>query len=284
MAKSSKSRSGPSAASQAKVPGTQAESPNTHISDRDIVQSLERGMAVLRSFNRERSSQTLDEVAASSGLSRSAARRLLLTLADSGLIFYDGKLFSPAPHLLDLGYAQQAMLSLSDVAEPHCRELSAKLGRIVSLARLEGANVHYLLRIGVPRSLHLTLTAGGQIPAYIPMVGRIQLAELPSEQVAQLLSTREAQDYLSSTPSAGASYVSELHLAKERGWCAGQGVLEDGLAAIAVPVRDHIGNVVSGLSVTTHTDRPREELAAALPSLLDTAERIRADLFPPHLP
>ncbi len=50
----------------------------------EFVRSLERGLSVIRAFNSEHSELTLSGVAKITGLTRAAARRFLLTLADLG--------------------------------------------------------------------------------------------------------------------------------------------------------------------------------------------------------
>jgi hypothetical protein len=52
--------------------------------NRDYVQSLERGLAVIKAFGPEQSTLTLAEAAAKTGLTRAATRRFLLTLAKLG--------------------------------------------------------------------------------------------------------------------------------------------------------------------------------------------------------
>src|SRR3712207_1958408 len=93
-------------------------------SERDVVQSLARGLAVVRAFDAGHPALTLDEAAARTGFSRSATRRLLRTLMAAGLADFDGRFFRLAPGLLDLGYAQQSILDLPDVARPHAQALS----------------------------------------------------------------------------------------------------------------------------------------------------------------
>ena len=46
----------------------------------DFVQSLDRGLAVIRAFGPDRERLSLSEVARATGLTRAAARRFLLTL------------------------------------------------------------------------------------------------------------------------------------------------------------------------------------------------------------
>ena len=50
----------------------------------DFVQSFARGLAVIEAFDREHAAMTLSEVARRAGLTRAAARRLLLTLCELG--------------------------------------------------------------------------------------------------------------------------------------------------------------------------------------------------------
>src|SRR5581483_5047805 len=69
----------------------------------DFVQSLERGFAVIRSFAGERTALTLSEVATATGLTRAAARRFLLTLAELGYVAADGRSFRLTPRVLELG-------------------------------------------------------------------------------------------------------------------------------------------------------------------------------------
>src|SRR5919199_598179 len=77
-----------------------------------FVQSLERGLAVIRAFSAERPQLTLSEVARATGLDRAAARRFLLTLADLGYVHSDGRSFMLAPRVLELGYAYLSSISL----------------------------------------------------------------------------------------------------------------------------------------------------------------------------
>src|SRR6266480_2008560 len=62
--------------------------------DGDFVQSLERGLSVIRAFDAEHSKLTLSEVATSTGLSRAEARRFLRTLVQLGYMRSDGSRFS----------------------------------------------------------------------------------------------------------------------------------------------------------------------------------------------
>ena len=63
----------------------------------DFVQSLDRGLAVIRAFGPDRERLSLSEVARATGLTRAAARRFLLTLVKLGYVRSDGREFSLRP-------------------------------------------------------------------------------------------------------------------------------------------------------------------------------------------
>src|SRR6202167_6157113 len=89
----------------------------------EFVQSLERGLSVIRAFDAEHTRLTLSEVAAATGLSRAAARRFLHTLVHLGYMHNNNGRFSLRPRILELGYAYLPSLTLPEVAMPHLEEL-----------------------------------------------------------------------------------------------------------------------------------------------------------------
>jgi hypothetical protein len=64
------------------------------VRDADFIQSLERGLSVIRAFDAEHPKLSLIEVAVRTGLSRAAARRFLHTLVDLGYMRLEGSQFS----------------------------------------------------------------------------------------------------------------------------------------------------------------------------------------------
>jgi IclR family pca regulon transcriptional regulator len=110
------------------------------------VRSFERGLAVIRSFDAEHPERTLSEVADACGLTRAAARRLLLTLLDLGYVHQDGRLFRLTPRVLELGYSYLAGITLPQIAEPHLEQLVEQVRESSSLCVLDGDDVVYVAR------------------------------------------------------------------------------------------------------------------------------------------
>lgn len=62
----------------------QMKGPSVSENDRDYIQSIERGFAVLMAFDEKNPNPSLADLAAETGLSRPAVRRILLTLQKLG--------------------------------------------------------------------------------------------------------------------------------------------------------------------------------------------------------
>jgi IclR family pca regulon transcriptional regulator len=121
----------------AEVPVRQAIMSATKSRNSDFVQSLERGLAVIRAFDAEHRELALSDVARATGLTRAAARRFLLTLVKLGYVnFADGR-FSLRPRVLELGYAYLSSLTLPEVAQPHMEALVAKVNESSSISVLD---------------------------------------------------------------------------------------------------------------------------------------------------
>src|SRR5438874_13576699 len=90
----------------------------------DYNQSLDRGLQVLRAFNRERPRCTLSQVAAQIGSSRAVAPRSLLTLQHLGYAAAQDRHFFLTPHVLALGYTYLSSLDLTELAHATMERLS----------------------------------------------------------------------------------------------------------------------------------------------------------------
>src|SRR4051812_30633825 len=156
-----------------------------------FVQSLERGLAVIRAFDAHHRELTLSEVARATDLTRAAARRFLLTLADLGYVRTDGRRFALSPRVLELGYAYLSSLSLPEVAEPHLERLVAEVRESSSVCVLDGDAVVYVARVPTSRIMTVSINLGTRFPAYATSMGRVLLAVLPAEELERYLARVE---------------------------------------------------------------------------------------------
>jgi IclR family pca regulon transcriptional regulator len=245
-----------------------------------FVQSLDRGLAVIRAFDRDHSRLTLSDVARRADLSRAAARRFLLTLERIGYVRVDGREFSLRPRVLELGYAYMSGLTLAEVAQPHVEAFVAGVHESSSLCVLDGDEVVYVVRVPTRRIMSVVIAVGTRFPAYATSMGRVLLAALPEDQLESYLSRVQMQPLGPQTITDPDQLHAELVQVQQQGFALVDEELEEGLRSAAAPVRNAQGDVVAALNVSVHTSRTsmkrlRDEF---LPPLLATAQQISAEL------
>jgi IclR family pca regulon transcriptional regulator len=244
------------------------------------VQSLERGLAVIRAFDAHHAELTLSEVARICDLTRAAARRFLLTLTDLGYVRTDGRLFSLTPRVLELGYSFLSSLSLPEVALPHLERLVAEVHESSSVSVLDGDDVVYVARVPTRRIMTVAINVGTRFPAYATSMGRVLVANLPGDQVGAYLKRVRLERLTDRTITTVAALGTELDRVREQGYAIVDQELEEGLRSMAAPLRDRSGSVSAAVNVSVHASRTSVAAMRAklLPPLLAAAERITADL------
>jgi IclR family transcriptional regulator, pca regulon regulatory protein len=244
------------------------------------VQSLVRGLSVIRTFNADRPRQTLAQVAEATGLARATARRFLHTLVTIGYAATDGTTFWLTPRVLELGYSYMSGLGLPAIAQPRLEELSRRIGESSSLSVLDGADIVYVNRVPVRRIMTVSITIGTRFPAYATSMGRVILAGLPADQLEDYLATTEFRAFTPATIADAEALRAELARIREQGFAIVDQELEPGLRSLAAPVHSPSGRVVAAVNVSTQTVvHNLDDLHnSILPALLSTAELISADL------
>ena len=245
----------------------------------DFVQSLDRGLAVIRAFGPDRERLSLSEVARATGLTRAAARRFLLTLVKLGYVRNDGREFSLRPRVLELGYAYLSGLALPEVAAPHMEELVARLHESSSISVLDGGQIVYVVRVPTKRIMTVAISVGTRFPAYATSMGRVLLAQLSDDELERYLAEATFERLTSRTVTNPARLRTIVRDAARQGYAIVDQELEEGLRAVAAPIR---GADVGSAAINVSAHASRVSMGAMrgqiLPALLETARQIEADL------
>jgi IclR family transcriptional regulator, pca regulon regulatory protein len=261
------------------APGTAADgSPAARNSE--FVQSLDRGLAVIRAFGPDRERLSLSEVARATGLTRAAARRFLLTLVKLGYVRNDGREFSLRPRVLELGYAYLSGLALPEVAAPHLEELVAKLHESSSISVLDGHHIVYVVRVPTKRIMTVAISVGTRFPAFATSMGRVLLAAMPDDQFERYLGEAKFEPFTARTVTDPDRLRAIVREVAREGYAIVDQELEEGLRAVAAPIRGGADVGTAAINVSAHASRVsmaamRSEI---LPALLETARQIEADL------
>lgn len=244
------------------------------------VQSLARGLAVIRAFDANHPSQTLSDVARTTGLTRAAARRFLLTLVDLGYVANDGKRFSLTPRVLELGYAYLSGQTLPEVAQPHLERLVAAVKESSSVSVLDGDDIVYVARVATSRIMTVAITVGTRFPAYCTSMGRVMLSGLSDGELRQRLAGAPLRTFTPRTVTDRDALAARIQAVGEQGFALVDQELEEGLRSIAVPIRGRDGRVKAAMNVSANSNRTSLEQMTGtfLGPLRGAAAAVEADL------
>ncbi|WP_354642405.1 IclR family transcriptional regulator [Kitasatospora camelliae] len=243
-------------------------------------QTVDRALTILASLGDGPAS--LEQAAATIGVHKSTALRLLRTLQEHGFVTRQSDhRYRLGGRLLSL--AQQALdgIDVRQVAAPYLASLNERYGHSVHLSVLEDGEVLYLDRVesrypdrpaGRPGS---AARIGRRAPAAATAAGKVLLASLPEDRLAAFVA---AQDFPAHTPRAirtAEEFLAELAEVRRRGWAVDQAEYLSTVNCIAAPIAGSEGAAIAACSISAPPWAASvAELSRLLPELLCTVEAI----------
>ncbi|TFC62454.1 IclR family transcriptional regulator [Cryobacterium sp. TMT2-15-1] len=226
------------------------------------VPAAQSTLRILSHLATQRGPVPASQIATALGLPRSSVYDLLAVLADQGFVVH-----LPEEQRYGLGLAAFELSSgfsrqqpLSHLGRPLVAALVDRLGESAHLVVLHGRDVIYLVEERAPRRPSLVTDVGVRLPSHLTASGRALLAALPAAQLRALYPnaaafvTRHGRG-----PRTRAELRTLLEQVRRDGYALEDGEITEGMASVAVAVRDHAGWPAAGIAVTF----PRERIAEA---------------------
>jgi DNA-binding IclR family transcriptional regulator len=239
------------------------------------VQSVDRAVAVLEILARD-GEAGVTEVARELGVHKSTASRLLAALDRRELVSQDtarGR-FRLGVGLVRLAGAAARRLDVVQESRPVCRALARQVGETVNLAVLSGRDALYLDQVAGPAALSPHNWAGQRIPLHATSDGKVLLAYLPPAGVAEHL-VPPLRRFTEHTITTLAEFPKVLSEARRRGYATAVDELEEGLTAVAAPVRNAEGTVIASISASGPSFRMP---ADRIPDLVSSVRRAASEV------
>ena len=248
---------------------------------RSTVRSVERAIRILKSFSAEEPELGVGELSRRLGLPKSTVFRLLNTLEAGGLVSRNPETgrYRLGVDLIGLADSVTTYTNLRHVARPHLRRLANALQETVSLSvidRSEAVNVEQFVPPG--RLIMRVGWVGRRMPVHAVAAGRAIIAFWPAEKAAQILDG-ELEALTPHTITDPQHLYTELAHIRERGYATAFEELEEGLNALAAPVRNHEGEVIASISVSGPAYRlTRERIHEVAAQVIETAREISREM------
>ncbi len=268
----------------------------------EAVTPLMRGISVLRLLTEAGGTAAVSELERASGLARSTVDRITATLARMGYVRLDGRDAVLAPRLMELGNAYLAALRLPALLDAHADALADELDESVSLAVADRDGIRFIHQATRRRAMSLSFRIGDLLPAERTAPGPLFATEWDETDWARWRERRAAdpEDHgFPAVPPRSAPYAtpdvapyatpdsvakeiddfeSRVAAAADQGWALDDQLIEPGLVAVSMPVRQADGRIACVVNVVSHTSRHnaddlRQTLLPRLRTAVATMER-----------
>jgi len=223
------------------------------------VQSVERAIAILKSFSVDKPERGVGELSRELGLHKSTVSRLMTTLERGGLLTRspETQRYRLGIDLIGLAAQVAGYMDVREVARPHLRRVADECQESVNLVVLDtpagsrerSAQVVNLEQFVPPsRQVKNIGRVGRRMAPHCTAAGKVLLAHLAPEDRKQVLPAR-LESFTAHTITTRDDLLEELARVREQGYATVQEELEEGLNAVAAPIRDHTGSVVAAASI-----------------------------------
>lgn len=236
------------------------------------VQSVERVFDLLSVIAASGGRTTLSELAAAVDLPVPTIHRLLKTLLGVGAVRQlPDRCYALGPELARLG--EVAGRQLGALVRPHLHMLVEQLGESANVATLDGNMVVYVDQVPSPHQMRMFTEVGRRAHTHDTGAGKALLAQLPMEQVRQIIDTAGLPPHTEHSIRSFAALGDELARIRERGYSVDEQEQELGVRCFATAVPD--SPTPLAISVSGPTSRVDEDFAErAVPLLRRCAEQI----------
>ena len=190
----------------------------------------EKGLAILEAFDDQHARMTPTQAAARTGLTRTAARRYLLTLAHLGYVQTDGKLFNLTPRVLRMGWSYFESARLPRIVQPYLQQLSALIHESVYVSVLDDWDLVIIARNGSTRVMTTGFVLGARVPAALMSGGIAMLAYMDEESVRGWLDATEFKPFTPLTITDKEKLYEKIRQARVDGYRLDRAAIADGRA------------------------------------------------------
>lgn len=262
----------PSAVPEATPGGETSPSPESA----DLVnKSVVKATVLLSELGRHRQGITATEIAQAVGLTRPTAFRLLLSLEQTGFVDRIDNRYMLGWQMARLGRLADPYTGAVARIQPIMDEYAERFNETFTFVMVRGESDHQVIaEASGSRYLQTNQYLGGTYPLHASATGKLILAELSDDKVAEVL-PEKLESYTSRTLTNLDALLQELHHIREQGYSVIEDELEEGLFAAGCPVRDPAGELIGILTINGPTQRFKsDQLPHTIDQLRQAADEI----------
>jgi IclR family pca regulon transcriptional regulator len=250
---------------------------NLAIQPEDRIVGLQKGLRIIESFNENLPKPTIADVARTNEITRSAARRHLLTLAEMGYIETDGKHYWLSTKVLNFANAYLKSSKLPRILNPFLQRITMNVGETAQASVLENDEVVYIAKNSPTKVINAGWDIGKRMNPFLVTAGLVMLANISDQKFKKLLEKYDPKPFTPHTMIDKKQIEAFIENIKTQGYAITSQQYELGVIGAAVPLRDRNGNLLGAISVTAPMARMTvEEIKnKVIPVLTDCSQILR---------
>jgi DNA-binding IclR family transcriptional regulator len=244
------------------------------------VRVLDRAMQILSCFDNSNPERGVSEIAQIVGLHKATTHRIVVTLLNGGYLerAADGERYRLGLRLAEMGLTVMRRLDFRREAIPHMHALQERFGETCDLSVFSRGEVLYLEVVQSRHALRIASRPGQRMPVHCTASGKVLLAFLPDKDLAQSL-REPLRRSTANTVISQERIMEQLEEIRAQGYAIDDGEFEEGVRALAAPIRDNTGKVVAALGMPGPAARMDAQfIAEVAPALVAAANDISAHM------
>ncbi|MDE2209101.1 MAG: helix-turn-helix domain-containing protein [Betaproteobacteria bacterium] len=241
------------------------------------VQSLTRGLSILRCLARTEGGLTLTDIAQRVQLPTSTTHRLLSTLEKMGYVYQAGDLALWYVGIEAFAVGSSFLSNRDFVAQSHAymRRLMEQAGETTNLAILDGTEAVFIDQVQCRETMRTIVKLGSRVPLHASGVGKAIFASLPDDQIDAMLKVRGLPRITEHTITSPETMWASIRVIRQRGWSFDDEEHLPGTRCVAAPFYDEHAEPLGAISIAGPTSRlPDDRIKQLGPLVSHIAEEI----------
>lgn len=247
----------------------------------ETIKMLDNALMILDALRVGSKKLGVNEIAKQCGINPSTAFRILKTLEVNGWVFQcgDGKYISGQKLSFVLS-SDNLYLALKEVALPIMEKRTAEFGCAMNLMVRDGVNCYILQQSKVNDLFDFVPRLYAPLPIYACACGKILMSELPIAVADDIIQSCNMVKFTPNTLSDPEAFWQEIRTVAKQGYAVDDRELSRNGSCIAVPVSNHEGTIIAGISFSGFVDvSDVSELHTYLPALREASSEVTEKLY-----
>lgn len=221
------------------------------------IQSVTNALDLLEAVAASADGLSLEGLRRQLRLTKETAMKFAVTLEQRGYLELDRLTDHYHLSLKTLALSQTFIrqAALFTQARPIIEELSRQCGETVYIAVMKDNYSVYLQQAETRHAVRVVSRFGSQLPAYCSAGGKVLLAGMAAEAIADYLKNTEFVAYTPATITDRPTLETHLLQVASQGFALNDEELESGVCAAAAPIHNHAGQVIAAAVISAPTMR-----------------------------